>query len=170
MENEVIGLIAKDEGNFNLIFDEKSGVHVFYNDKNLKRKMEFWCENHNHNHDFKQYDPEVLSQTSKSSISSEDVCIRLYLETEHDIFQTRGSVASVESFVTSVFNQMATLYQNEGVGTSISEIFVWTTPDPYTATHPFTLLQQFQSHRTAFNGDLAQLLTFRGTGIAGRRV
>ncbi|MCH7414895.1 zinc-dependent metalloprotease [Belliella sp. R4-6] len=92
-----------------------------------------------------------------------------YFETEHDIFQTRGSVASVESFVAAVFNQVATLYQNENIETSISEIFVWTTVDPYTSNNLGILLQQFQTNRTIFNGDLGQLLTFRtdvGGGIA----
>lgn len=167
MEDEVIGLIATDEGNFNLALDKISGRHIFYSDRNLKEKLDFQCETHGHG--ITDYDPEILSQASKSSISSEDVCVRFYFETEHDIFQTRGSVASVESFVAAVFNQVATLYQNENIETSISEIFVWTTVDPYTSNNLGILLQQFQTNRTIFNGDLGQLLTFRtdvGGGIA----
>lgn len=110
------------------------------------------------------YDPEVLFQESKSSISSISKTVRFYFETEQDIFQTRGSVVSVENFVAGVYNQVATLYQNENIETQISEIFVWTTADPYTSNNLGTLLSQFQTHRTSFNGDLGQLLTFRSVG------
>lgn len=41
LENEVIGLVATDDGNYNLVLDKKSGRHVFYNDRNLKDKMDF---------------------------------------------------------------------------------------------------------------------------------
>jgi len=159
-------MVATDEGNFNLVLDKKSGRHIFYNDKSLKEKMDFQCGTDGPGRT--NYDPEILSQPPKTAIRSEDECVRLYFETEHDIFQTRGSVASVESFVTAVFNQVATLYQNENIATSLSEIFVWTTPDPYTQNNTEDLLQEFQGHRTGFNGDLAQLLTFRGANLAGR--
>jgi hypothetical protein len=41
--NEIIGLVATDEGNFNLAFDEQLGMHIFYNDKNLTQAPEFIC-------------------------------------------------------------------------------------------------------------------------------
>ena len=33
-EDEIIGLVATGEGNFNLTIDPQSGEHIFYNDKN----------------------------------------------------------------------------------------------------------------------------------------
>ncbi|WP_209332916.1 M12 family metallo-peptidase [Lunatimonas salinarum] len=162
-EEEVMGIVATDEGNFNLSLDRENGRHVFFNDKNLKEKLDFNC-GVTHDHDHSESDTEFFSETSKSEIlSSTARCTRIYLETEHDIFQARGSVLSVEIFVTGLFNQVAVLYRNENVEIRISEIFVWTTADPYAATHPLTLLGEFQTHRTAFNGDLGQLLTFRGS-------
>jgi len=163
LENEVTGIVATDEGNFNLSLDRKSGKHVFFNDKNLKDKMGFHC-GVTDDHAFHGYDPEVLAQASKHSISSGDACTRIYLETEHDVFQDRGSVTAVESYVAAIFNQVATLYQNENVEMGLSEIFIWTSPDPYTAVEANILLAQFRAHRTSFNGDLGQLVTFRGAG------
>lgn len=162
----MIGVIASDEGNFNISLNTRLGVHAFYNDKNLNQKLNFQCETHDDGNT--HYDPDVLFQTSESAIRSEGDCVRLYFETEHDIFQTRGSVAAVENFVASIFNQVATLYQNENIGISLSEIFVWTTPDPFTSTTTAGLLNQFQTHRTTFDGDLGHLLTFRPEVGGGR--
>ena len=163
-EDEVMGLVATDAGNFNLSLDTRLGVHVFYNEKNLKQKMHFQCNTQDDG--LAYYDPEMLFRSSKSASHSVGDCVRLYFEAEHDIYQTRGSIAAVESFITAIFNQVATLYQNENIETSLAEIFVWTSVDPYTSYNLETLLQQFQTHRTNFNGDLGQLLTFR-TGVGG---
>lgn len=164
LEDEVMGLVATDAGNFNLSLDTRLGVHVFYNEKNLKQKMHFQCNTQDDG--LAYYDPEMLFRSSKSASHSVGDCVRLYFEAEHDIYQTRGSIAAVESFITAIFNQVATLYQNENIETSLAEIFVWTSVDPYTSYNLETLLQQFQTHRTNFNGDLGQLLTFR-TGVGG---
>lgn len=167
LENEVMGLICTDKGNYNLMLDGRSGNHVFYNEKNLKKKISFNCDTVDDG--FANYSKEVLSKKSKYDLSSGNICVSLYFETGHDIFQTRGSTGAVESFISGIFNQVSTLYQNENIETRLSEIFVWTTPDPYTATTSNGLLAQFQSHRTTFLGDLGQLLTFRpeiGGGIA----
>ena len=168
LDNEVMGVIATDEGNFNLGLDSEQSKHIFYNEKNLNQKMKFECGSYNDG--LSNYNRSVLFQKSKSAILSNDVCVLLYFETEYDIFQTRGSVGAVEGFVAAVFNQVATLYQNENIETRLSEIFVWNTPDPYTATDTNLLLTQFKSYRTTLSGDLGQLLVFRpgsGGGDAG---
>ena len=38
-ENEIMGLIATNEGNFNIAKDRQSGKHLFYSDTNLKDKI-----------------------------------------------------------------------------------------------------------------------------------
>ena len=159
LDNEAMGLIATDEGNFNLGLDFNQNKHIFYNEKNLKHKIKLQCGSDRDR--ISNYSKSVLFQKSKSAILSNDVCVGLYFETEYDIFQTRGSVGAVESFVAAIFNQVATLYQNENIETRLSEIFVWNTTDPYTAVNMPGLLAQFQSNRTSFVGDLGHLLTFR---------
>ena len=159
---EIMGLVATDEGNFNLSFDKKLNKHLFYNDKNMKQKLDFECGTsaiHS-----KAYYPEILFRDSKLESSSNLKCVYFYFETEYDIYQTLGSLESVESFITGIYNQVATLYQNENIETRISEINVWTSSDPYTSATTADLLSQFQSNRTDINGDLGQLLTFRSIG------
>ena len=161
-ESELMGLVATEEGNFNLSLDKRLNKYLFYNDKNLKQKPDFECSTTD-NHPTK-YNPEILLKKSKLDIRSDSKCVYFYFETEFDIFQTKGSISSVESFVTSVYNQVATLYENENIETGISEIFVWDTTDPFTSNTTTGLLTQFQNQRTNFNGDLGQLLTFRSIG------
>ena len=43
-------------------------------------------------------------------------------------------------------------------------MYVWNVASPYTATSTSALLSQFQSNRTSFNGDLANLLGYAGGG------
>lgn len=163
-ENEVLGLIATEEGNFNLIFDKNLGQHIFYNDKNLKDSPQMECGTIDE--DVVAYSPEVLRNEFKSSISSSRPrVVRLYFETEYDMFQSLGSVSAVETFVAGIYNQVAVLYLNEDIMTNMSQIFIWTSEDPFTAVTTKDLLTQYQNYRTySINGDLGQLLTFRNIG------
>lgn len=162
-ENEIMGLISTSEGNFNISYDKNVGNHIFYNDKNIKSKPIFDC-GVSLDADSTTYDPDILLSSNKSAATLLTNCVHLYFETEVDIFLNKGSVASVENYITGLFNQVATLYQNEGIYVEISEIFVWTTADPYTSSTTGGLLSQFQTNRTSFNGDLGHLLTFRNIG------
>ncbi|MDF2156996.1 M12 family metallo-peptidase [Algoriphagus sp. CAU 1675] len=160
-ENEVVGMIANDKGNFNLV-PTNIGNYLLFNDQNLKKieGQNDICEGSD-DVGMINYPSNMLSAESKLSINSSLKCVELYFETEYDIFQNKGSVSAVEFYVSSLFNQVAILYENENIGVEISQIFVWTSADPYTATDRPSLLTSFQNTRTSFNGHLGQLLTFR---------
>ena len=57
-------------------------------------------------------------------------------------------------YVTSVFNQVAALYQNEQIQIVLSGINVWSTPDPYSSYTSITeLLGAFKNtNGSNFNG------------------
>lgn len=163
-EDEIMGLVVTDRGNYDLVWDKEHKVYVFYNSKNLKHKPEFSCATDAKNVST-VYSPRVLFQELEFSVrASTDKRVRLYFETEYDIFQTRGSVLSVETFITGLYNQVALIYRNESIITLLSQIHIWNTSDPYSASTTGGLLTQFQNTRTTFNGDLGQLLTFRNIG------
>ena len=165
-EYEVMGLVATCEGNFNLALDRQSGDHIFYNDNNLKQKPEFICSTQTDDY-INAYSAEILLETTRATVIHKPV--RLYFETTYDIYQKFG--ASVETFVTGLYNKVALLYQNEGINTELSEIHIWKTQDPFTSFISISdLLTQYMNYRTSFNGDLGQLLTLRNlknaTGLA----
>ena len=169
-KDEIIGLISTDEGNFNIVKDYQSGKHFFYNERNLKEQSDMICGTIDDS--FLSYKPEVLlkqrsalsKKTSTVQTHAINKEVRFYVETEYDIYQTRGNISSVEAYIAGLFNQVAALYQNEDILTSVACIYIWVTNDPYTYTSTASLLNQFQSTRTSIIGDLGILLTFRNVG------
>ncbi|SEH33191.1 M12 family metallo-peptidase [Chryseobacterium culicis] len=87
-----------------------------------------------------------------------DNCVRIYYEAGFGPYTQNGSnITTTTNWVTAMHNNVTTLYANENVNVALSEVFVWTTTDPYTGS-PSTILNQFRTTRTTFNGDVAQLL------------
>ncbi len=158
-DGDVKGIISYGESNYNIGKLIDTSVFIIYDDKDLINTNKFECgvkDDH-----FEGYDPNVLNGSGISADAYGTNCVRFYFETEEDMFTTLGSVANVENYVTALYNQVAILYYNEGIDTTISEINVWTSTDPYTANHALPLLSEFQNNTSAINGDLGQLLTFR---------
>ncbi|MEL6924492.1 MAG: M12 family metallo-peptidase, partial [Bacteroidota bacterium] len=91
-------------------------------------------------------------------------CIRFYVEADYDLFQNKGGTNQTVSYLTGAFNQVHTLYANENLSTTISEMFVWSNPSPYSGNSSSGFLNQFQDTRPSFNGDLAILLNLANTG------
>lgn len=160
-EKEVSGFISYKEGN--LVFGKLKNYDqiILYNDEDLKKKPSFDCNNQ----DSPLKESEIVNYQNVFSKALTTKCVRLYFETEFDIFQNLGSsTANVVNYVTSLYNQVGTLYANDGISTSLSQVYVWNSEDPYTATDSGNLLYQFQIQRNAINGDLGQLITFRPIG------
>lgn len=94
--------------------------------------------------------------------------VQIYFECDYDFFVKKGT--GLTPYVTALFNQISILYQNESINVQISQIKVWTVPDPYI---PFTstasVLNKFRNTvGSNFTGNLAHLLSTRslGGGIA----
>jgi len=164
-ENEVAGIISSEKGNLVLGKLKDNPQIILYNDKDLKARPKFDCDTP----DLPLSDAELLHYQNLSSKALTLKCVRFAFETEYDIFQTLGSSApNVVTYVTNLYNQVGTLYANDGISTTLSNIVVWNTPDPYTANGAGALLSQYQAQTSSINGDLGQLLTFRDVngGIA----
>ena len=169
-KSEMSGFVAIEPlGNYFIGKLKNDKEHIIFNKTNIESDNNFRCFVEDIV-DQKGPDPfytdeELFESDPDASILK---CVRIYFETEVDMFNDLGSVAAVEDYVTNLFNQMATIYLNESITVELSEINVWDTTDPYNATQADTLLAEFQAQTGAFNGDLGQLLTFRsiGGGIA----
>jgi hypothetical protein len=137
---------------------DAKGINVVYQESDLRAKNNFSCLTP----DTGLPNPVNVGNTSNLLTNR---CVRMYFETEVDFFTAFGNNAtSVSNYVTNLFNQIKTLYNNDGVSVALSQTFVWTTADPYTAGDVPGTLGQFQAVRTSFNGDLGQLITTRGIG------
>lgn len=155
-KDEVIGFYSSpQDGNFvlgKLGGNNPQRDHILYAEKDLNGQMPFSCSTPEDN---KPYSADELDDSQTNQPTR---CVKIFLESDFDVFLDKGGVNETVNYVTGVFNQSAVLYNNEGLPMSISEIFVWTSPSPYDGQDSFTQLAQFQNFRTSFNGDVAQLL------------
>jgi hypothetical protein len=161
------GMVADLRGTFEIgKMEDGSEEYIFYKKSDLKSSFSSNC----HTED------ESLLGDDGSGAGAEDrgvgcKTVQVYFECDYKMYTDKGSsTANVTNYVTSLFNQVATLYANENVGIAISQIYVWTTSDPYTSQGSTGgALNVFRQTRgTNFNGNLAHLLTTRslGGGIA----
>ncbi len=156
-ENDVMGVTSTlKDGNIILGKVQNSEDYVSYSDKNLKGANPITCAAdelpENKRMTLPSYNPKTM--TAKRT----ETCVRIYYEAGYGPYTQNGqNVATTTNWVTAMHNNVATLYANDGITVALSEVFVWTTTDPYTGT-PSQILNQFRNTRTSFNGDIAQLL------------
>lgn len=161
------GMVATSDGTFQLAkMEDGSSGYIFYKTANLNAASPNACYTLD----------ESLQGDFGGEIKADDrgvgcKTVTVYFECDYKFYTDKGSsVSNVTNYVTSLFNQVATLYANENVGIAISQIYVWTTPDPYTSqTNIGNLLNSFRQTRGEnFTGNLAHFLTTRslGGGIA----
>lgn len=161
-EDEVVALITPSSSDGNLVIAKLPGSeaeHIIYHDKDVASQEDFHCETPD---DGIGYEIEDLRASMDTRTAAK--CVKIYFEVDYDITQSKGGASGVNTYVTALFNQVATLYANDQINVAISQIYVWTTPSPYSGTSSSQLLSQFQKQRTSINGDIGQLLSFKSSG------
>lgn len=163
----IMGMMANESGTYELgQMEDASAQYIFYKTQNLKALSPNTCYS----------EEESLTGDDGSEPSSNDrgvgcKTVQVYFECDYKLFTDKGSsTTNVSNYVTGLFNQIATLYANENIGIAISQIYVWTSTDPYVGYNSTSaVLNAFRQTRgTSFNGNLAHLLSTRnlGGGIA----
>lgn len=155
----VMGLVVDAQGQWVLgPFDEApAGYHVFYRDHALKAEPNASCTT-------PRTVPGSDLNVPRGSDDRTIRCVGYYWEVAYDIVQNKGSVVAATNYITGLFNQSATLFQNDGINVNLSELFVWDVPSPYNGAGSSQRLDQFGVERTTFNGDMAHLLDLAGYG------
>ncbi|MGH1517361.1 M12 family metallo-peptidase [Chryseobacterium sp. JK1] len=154
--NDVIGVASTLElGNIVVGKAKNSNDFVSYSDSKLTGSNPFSCEVDGLKENQVQRPAFNPNETSSKKTSN---CVRIYYEAGYGPYTQNGSdTTTTTNWVTAMHNNVSTLYANENVNVALSEVFVWTTTDPYSGS-PSGILNQFRTTRTSFNGDLAQLL------------
>lgn len=99
-------------------------------------------------------------------------CVEVYVECDYKSYQDNGnSVPNTEEWVADLWNEVITLYDNEDIPVSVSDVFVYTSTDPFAGLNSTSaVLYKFRDHidTLTYNGRLAHLLSTRplGGGIA----
>lgn len=155
-DHDIAGVASSNDlGNVVLGKAKSSQDFVSYSDSKLKPKNPFLCSADQLPENAAKrisYDPN--KKTSKLTTN----CVRIYFEVGYGPYTQNGSnVQNTVDWLTALFNNIKTLYDNESVNIAMSSTYVWTATDPYSG-QPGTILSQFRTTRTSFNGDLAQLI------------
>lgn len=160
--NQIRVLVSDADGNYVVGKQPNTAAkYILYNDKNLKVKQQFECST----------PPEPTAGSVDINNNGGTVingkCVPVYLEADFEFYRQNGnSVSAVEVYLNSLFNEVETVYFNEDIGISISEIFVHTAPDPFINTaNTAQALSLFRTLRqNNFNGRLAHLISGRSLG------
>ncbi len=167
-EQDLIAIIASDQGNIVIgNYDKiKKEEYVIYNDNDLNDPLNFDCQTAEVEPGSKLGDEIRKLSAQKSLESRSSKCVRMYFELDYTLVTEKGGAQNAINWMSGIFNQVQALYANEGITMSISEIFAWTSEDPYTGTSTNVALNKFRTTRTSYNGDLAHLVS-RGVPTGG---
>ncbi len=170
-ENSVAGIISDETGNYNLgvLEGDKSGEsYIFYNEKDLVKKNEFKC-NVDDNGKMRIKNNYQGGNGNTDGINARQPVDVFFVADYQMYLDFNNNTSNVTNYITSVFNEVATIYQNEFLPVQISSVSVYTTPDPYRNLHnSYNILTLFgENTKDNFTGDLAHLLTTRDENFGG---
>lgn len=173
-DNMVMGIISNDEGNFVIgpVETDKpdSENYIIYNDRDLMIANNFECGVEGREEKFTKYKTVTGQNTQLDNSAMSSAPVKVYFECDYRMYLDNGSnTQNVSNFVTGMFNNVATIYANEGLAVQISEIATWTGQDPYrNMTQSEQVLTTFgQNTQDNFMGNLAHLLSTRNAGMGG---
>jgi len=161
----LMGMITDETGTYTIgRMEDGSEDYILYRREDLPTSAPHACFND-------ELEGSDLTETGPGDRGVGCRTVQIYFECDYKLYTDKGSsTTGVTDYVTSLFNQITALYANENVGVAISQIYVWTSPDPYQGmTSTSSVLNSFRTTRgTSFNGQLAHFLTTRnlGGGIA----
>jgi hypothetical protein len=99
-----------------------------------------------------------------------DRCTTFYFEIDNNLYVQNGSNSTTTTnWMTSVFNNVQTLFDNDGITVGLKSIFIWTEQDPYEGigTVSSDYLYTFLDTRVVFDGDVGQLVGIDPGALGG---
>lgn len=160
-DDEVMGMIATDEGNLVLgpIENNREKQHVLYNDNDLEKPFDFVCGTADDGSGYT--DDDLADHTQTRDIGD---CVRMYIEIDDDIVTQKGGATPATNYITGLFNQSFILYANESVNVMLNEVYAWVTTSPYSGSSSSAMLTSFQNLTGEFNGNVAMLVSYQTSG------
>lgn len=161
--NELNGIISGNElGNVVIGKLENSSSYIIYSDSDLKILNDFSCA--------AKESATVKSSAIETAQPASARCVTIYFEIDFDLYEANNNnTTTTTNWMTSVFNNVQTLYANDGISIAIKNIFIWTTQDPYEGigTSSSDYLFKFNEVRPVFDGDVGQLVGIDPGGLGG---
>lgn len=137
--------------------------YIVYSDAKMKVLNDFNCH-------FNEDDAPVQKNEIGSNNVNSDRCTTFYFEIDNDLYVQNGSsITTTTNWMTSVFNNIQTLFANDGITVGLKSMFIWTDLDPYQGigTSSSAYLNAFRTTRVVFDGDVGQLVGIDPGGLGG---
>ena len=159
-DNDVMGVVS-DDHHGNLVLGkvqrpDNQTAYMLYAESELAMDNPFECN----------LIEEINGRPNRAYSATEQAetprNIRVYLESDYQLFRNRGDVQSTVNYLSGTFNIVSALYANEQIDLALSGIMVWVTPDVYTGLNSDAVLDRFRQQRPGAKADLTQLI-----GLAG---
>ena len=160
-----IQIVYSDASGNKRIQQTDDGSYLAYADKDLLIPKQLDCFTQDIEEDMDNENIEIGSRSTGN-------CVEVYVECDYKSYLDNGSsVANTEEWVAELWNEVITLYDNEDIPVSVSDVLVYTSTDPFAALNSTSaVLYAFADHidTLAYDGRLAHLLSTRtlGGGIA----
>ncbi|MDH2205715.1 T9SS type A sorting domain-containing protein [Empedobacter sp. GD03644] len=163
-EDQVIGVASSTAlGDVVIGKLQNSEEYVTYSSYNVEAKSNVKCavDQLEENKNYKpNYDPKILKKTANEMTEK---CVRVYYEIAYAPYKQNGlDETKTLNWLTAIHNNIATLYTNDYIRTSLSKVMIWKEQDPYTGNYS-AQLNKFRTTRTEFDGDLAHLVNYPST-------
>ncbi|MBS1517067.1 MAG: T9SS type A sorting domain-containing protein [Bacteroidetes bacterium] len=175
-ENSVIGIFSDENANYVLgsILNRdgsNSDDYIFYNDADMIVKNKFKCGVDGYEEKFiRPINSNLNSANNNQTDDPNRLPVKVYFEADFKMYQDNGNNSTnVGNFITAMFNNVKTIYQNEQIPFVVSSIGVWTANDPYSSLNDsYLVLLKFGGNtQDEFQGNIAHFLTTRNAGLGG---
>jgi hypothetical protein len=170
-KDRISGVFSDKKGNYNVGSIDRNKPddrYIMFNDFDYNGKIPFECKVDDYNPKFTKYPSYISNSFFPQNPARRRVGICFFAD--YQMYLDFGSnTSTVTNYITSAFNSVSTLYQNEYLGTEIAQINVYNYSDPYINLHDsYLILTAFGGNvQNNFTGDLAQLLSTRQEGFGG---
>lgn len=137
--------------------------YIVYSDAKMKVLNDFDCH-------FSEDDAPFQKNEIGSNNVNSDRCTTFYFEIDNDLYVQNGSsITTTTNWMTSVFNNVQMLFENDGITVGLKSLFIWTESDPYQGigTSSVAYLNAFRATRVVFDGDVGQLVGIDPGALGG---
>jgi hypothetical protein len=154
-DGKLSGVIRHGHQTYNLAYSTMLERHIIFDHQDTEEDFTFTCEQLMD----EDYSEHIVQEFRKSSSNCQEA-VNVYFECDYQMYQNFGyDSTAVVDYVVDLFTEVNLLYANENLPILISQVVVWTSPDPYTQGAFGIFDFQAELNNSGFNGDLAHLLT-----------
>lgn len=171
-DGTVMGIFAGQQGNFVIGKTKVLDGYTVYNSGDMLVSPNFDCAAERLPN-VKAPKVKIVNTPTQNDVAILCKKVRLYWEGDFELYRDDfgSSLINTRNYLAGLFNQVAAVYQNEGIQVELSEAYVWTAPDPYNNSTSSRGLDSFKVRwnrlGNQFNGDLAHLISGGTTNNGG---